>query len=138
MKLVVGLPHFVYPEKPVAGMPVLLFLHGIGEGFVTPVFVTTFQKTPVRTDGFFGTEHRTSRFRQRTNQCLFVRPATSNFRRTVVNMSVRPFSKLQWPQAFALLPVNFAGQLKEWLIRAPKWMLTKLRHDWSACGLTIF
>lgn len=35
MKLIVGLPYFVYPEEVVEKRPVLLFLHGVGEGFVS-------------------------------------------------------------------------------------------------------
>jgi hypothetical protein len=35
MKFVYRLPYYVYPEKPVAEAPVLLFLHGVGEGFIS-------------------------------------------------------------------------------------------------------
>jgi len=35
MKLVFRLPYYAYPAKPTADAPVLLFLHGIGEGFVS-------------------------------------------------------------------------------------------------------
>ena len=35
MKLVLKLPYFYYPDPPVPEAPVLLFLHGVGEGFVS-------------------------------------------------------------------------------------------------------
>ena len=34
MVLVLRLPYYMHPEKPRVGSPLLLFLHGVGEGFV--------------------------------------------------------------------------------------------------------
>ena len=37
MKLVVRLPYYIYPTEPAPERPILLFLHGVGEGFVSGV-----------------------------------------------------------------------------------------------------
>jgi dienelactone hydrolase len=33
MKLVLRLPYYVYPDETIRSVPILLFLHGVGEGF---------------------------------------------------------------------------------------------------------
>jgi pimeloyl-ACP methyl ester carboxylesterase len=60
MNLVFKLPHYIYPAKPVADAPVLLFLHGIGECFVNNEQIgpqNLFQQGPPKHLGTLSSNH---------------------------------------------------------------------------------